>query len=331
MSARTGPYPASVPGSSHCPVNVASGTASSTAPARPIGPAAGSRSNPLLDTALTFRVRPADSAERSLLRMADRELVAHILRRATFGPTRAEIDGAARLDLPAVVRGLVKPSDVDSGAVALPVFADDPYFGRTKEMTRAERQQSRQAARQQLTSLAQGWLLRMAGARHQLAEKMVFFWHGHWATSAQKVRSATLMRTQLETFRSLGRADFGTFARAMVRDPALIFWLDGQRNTRQAPNENLAREFMELFTLGIGAYGEDDVKAGAKALTGWTLDRATGKSVFNAKRYADGPKTILGVTKDFDVDSYVDLLVSQEAHPRFLAARLWYRFGSVEP
>jgi uncharacterized protein (DUF1800 family) len=217
------------------------------------------------------------------------------------------------------------------GAPALPAFADDPYFGRTKEMTRQERQQSRQAARQQLTQLAQGWLVRMASAQHQLAEKMVFFWHGHWATSAQKVQSATLMRTQLETFRSLGRADFGAFARAMVRDPALIFWLDGQRNTRQAPNENLARELMELFTLGIGAYGEDDVKAAAKALTGWTLDRATGRSVFVAKRYAQGAKTILGVTKDFDADSYVDLLVAQEAHPKFLAARLWRRFGSAEP
>ena len=262
--------------------------------------------------------------------MADRELVAHLLRRATFGPTRAEIDAAARLDLPAIVSGLVRPSGVDT-APALPSFADDPYLGRTKEMTRPERQQSRQAARQQLTQLTQGWLVRMAAAQHQLAEKMVFFWHGHWATSAQKVQSATLMRTQLETFRSLGRGDFRTFARAMVRDPALIFWLDGQRNTRQAPNENLARELMELFTLGIGAYGEDDVKAAAKALTGWTLDRATGKSVFVTKRYAPGAKTILGVTKDFDADSYVDLLVAQEAHPKFLAARLWRRFGSTEP
>jgi uncharacterized protein (DUF1800 family) len=263
--------------------------------------------------------------------MADRELAAHVLRRATFGPTRAEIDAAARLDVAQLVAALVRPSGVDSGAPALPAFATDPYFGRTKEMTREERQRARQDARRQMTSLAQAWLVRMAGARHQLTEKMVFFWHGHWATSAQKVQSATLMRTQLETFRRLGRGDFGVFARAMVRDPALILWLDGQRNTRQAPNENLARELMELFTLGIGAYGEADVKAGARALTGWTLDRATGRSVFTPKRYAQGAKTILGETADFTTDSYVDLLLRQEAHPKFLAARLWYRFGSVQP
>jgi uncharacterized protein (DUF1800 family) len=262
--------------------------------------------------------------------MADRELIAHVLRRATFGPTRAEIDAAAQRDLSAVVAGLIRPSGVD-GVPPLPVFATDPYFGRTKEMTREERQRLRQAARQQLTALAQGWLLRMAGAQHQLAEKMVFFWHGHWATSAQKVQSAPLMRTQLETFRSLGRGDFAVFAKAMVRDPALIFWLDGQRNTRKAPNENLARELMELFTLGIGAYGEADVKAGARALTGWTLDRATGHTVFSPQRYAEGQKTILRETKDFDADSFVDVLLRQPAHPTFLAARMWHRFGSIEP
>jgi uncharacterized protein (DUF1800 family) len=261
--------------------------------------------------------------------MADREQVAHVLRRMTFGPTRAEIDAVAALDLPRIVAGLITPSGGDTAA-PLPVFAGDPYLGRTKQMTREERQRARQAAREQLTTLANAWVARMAGAKHQFAEKMVFFWHGHWATSAQKVQSATLMRTQLETFRTLGRGDFAVFAKAMVRDPALILWLDGQRNTRKAPNENLARELMELFTLGIGAYGESDVKNAAKALTGWTLDRATGRSSFNPQRYAQGATTILGRTGEFDADGLVDLLVSQQAHPKFLAARLWYRFGSVE-
>lgn len=260
--------------------------------------------------------------------MADREQVAHVLRRMTFGPTRAEIDAAAALDVDRIVAGLVHPSGVDSAA-ALPVFATDPYFERTKQMSREERQRARQAAREQLTTLANAWVARMVEARQQFAEKMVFFWHGHWATSAQKVQSATLMRTQIETFRSLGRGDFARFAKAMVRDPALIFWLDGQRNTRKAPNENLARELMELFTLGIGAYGETDVKSAARALTGWTL--AAGRSSFKIQRYAQGGKTILNETADFDADSLVDLLVRQDAHPKFLAARLWYRFGSVEP
>jgi uncharacterized protein (DUF1800 family) len=261
--------------------------------------------------------------------MADRDQVAHVLRRATFGPTAAEVDAAAGGELREAVGNLVTPLAADPGATPLPTFATDPYLARDGKLSREERAKLRQEAQQQLTDLAEAWLRRMATARDQLTEKMVFFWHGHWATSSQKVRSATLMRGQLETFRALGRADFGTFAKAMVRDPALILWLDGQRNTRQAPNENLARELMELFTLGVGAYSEADVKAGARALTGWTIDRTTGTARFAANRFAQGGKTILGSTADFAADSYVDLLVSRPEHPKFLARRLWYRFGSA--
>jgi uncharacterized protein (DUF1800 family) len=171
----------------------------------------------------------------------------------------------------------------------------------------------------------------MVSAQHQLTEKMVFFWHGHWATSVQKVKSGPLMLRQLDTMRASGRGDFAVFAKAMLRDPALILWLDGQRNTRQAPNENLAREMLELFTLGRGAYSEDDIKAGARALTGWTLDRATGTTTVVANRHDSGQKTILGKTANFDVDSYADLLVAQPAHGSFLARRLWFRLASGEP
>jgi len=262
--------------------------------------------------------------------MADRKPAAHLLRRATFGPTAAEVDAAAARDYHAVVADLVRPAGVDSAA-SLPVYADDPLFGRTEKMTREQRQAARQTARDQLTALAQAWLVRLVKTDQQLAEKLVFFWHGHWATSAQKVQSARLMRAQLQTFRTYGRGDFAMLAQAMVRDPALIFWLDGQRNTAKAPNENLARELMELFTLGVGAYAETDVKAAAKALTGWTLDRETGTAVFLPARQAKGETTILGDTAAHDAGSLVDLLVRRPAHAPFLVGRLWTRFGSGEP
>jgi uncharacterized protein (DUF1800 family) len=144
----------------------------------------------------------------------------------------------------------------------------------------------------------------------------------------QKVDSAHLMLKQLNTFRTLGHGGFAVFVKAMLRDPALIIWLDGQRNTRQAPNENLARELMELFTLGIGGgYTENDVKAAARALTGWTLDRVTGQARLEPRRFDDGEKTILGHSARFDADSLADLLVAQPASARFVAARLWFRFA----
>jgi uncharacterized protein (DUF1800 family) len=117
----------------------------------------------------------------------------------------------------------------------------------------------------------------------------------------------------------------------MVKDPALIFWLDGHQNTARAPNENLARELMELFTLGIGNYTEADVKASARALTGWAVDRARNVAVINEKRRDAGEKTILGRTANFGTTELVDLLLGQEATARFVAARLWFRYASAEP
>jgi uncharacterized protein (DUF1800 family) len=207
----------------------------------------------------------------------------------------------------------------------------DPILSLTPPASREDRQRARQEARRQVEELAAAWVRRMATASHQLVEKMVFFWHGHWATSAQKVRSAEFMRGQLTTFRRWGMGDFAALARAMVRDPALIVWLDGQRNTSRAPNENLARELMELFTLGIGAYGKPDIKQAARALTGWRIDRDSGGAVFVPGRHAAGAKTILGTTADYDAAALVDLLVRQPAHAPFLAGRLWHRFASGQP
>jgi uncharacterized protein (DUF1800 family) len=113
----------------------------------------------------------------------------------------------------------------------------------------------------------------------------------------------------------------------MLRGPALILWLDGQRNTRKAPNENLASELMELFTLGVGQYTEDDVKAGATVLTGWQVDRAAGTATLAGRRHDDRAVTLLGATVS-DVDAYADVLVRHPAHVPFIAGRLWLRYGS---
>jgi uncharacterized protein (DUF1800 family) len=131
---------------------------------------------------------------------------------------------------------------------------------------------------------------------------------------------------QQQTFRRHGTHDTGPLVRAMLRDPALILWLDGQRNTPRAPNENLARELMELFTLGTGRYTEDDVKAGARVLAGWRVDRAAG--IATARRRDATPVTVLGA-QVADVDAYADLLVHHPAHLPFLTGRLWLRYGGT--
>ncbi|MFF5174218.1 DUF1800 family protein [Micromonospora sp. NPDC000089] len=261
--------------------------------------------------------------------MTDREAVAHLLRRATFGPTAEEVDAAQRDGVDATLDRLLAPVGTDRGAAATPPpsLGADPYASLPKQPSREDRQRANQQRRAQVLKLTDWWLDRMVAADHQLTEKLLFFWHGHWATSVQKVKSAGLMLGQLETLRTHAAGPFGALVAAMVRDPALIVWLDGQKNTRKAPNENLARELMELFTLGIGNYSEADVKAGARALTGWTVDRRTGAARFQANRHDPAPATILGVTAPFDADSYARLLADRPEAGRFVAARLWFRFA----
>jgi uncharacterized protein (DUF1800 family) len=262
--------------------------------------------------------------------MAERDKVAHLLRRATFGPTAEEVDAAERDGWEATLSRVLGPSDPKLGP-PVPAITADPIDSLPREATGAEREAARKARQAQIQMITEWWLDRMVAAGSQLEEKIVFFWHGHWATSIEKVDSAYLMLLQHNTFRQYGQGDFSHFVKAMVRDPALIIWLDGQRNSRRAPNENLARELMELFTLGIGNYTEDDVKAGARALTGWTVDRAAGKAKFDSSRYDGGDKTILGQTGKFDADGFVDVLLNRAASPRFVARRIWFRFASGEP
>ncbi|MEV0003687.1 DUF1800 domain-containing protein [Micromonospora sp. NPDC050980] len=264
--------------------------------------------------------------------MTEREAVAHLLRRATFGPTADEVDAAARAGLAATLDRLLGPTGTDRGATATPTpdLGPDPAAALGKGATRERRQQANRERREQVDTLTAWWLARMVAAEHQCDEKLLFFWHGHWATSVRKVRSAPLMLRQLETLRRLGRGPLPPLVDAMVRDPALILWLDGQQNTRKAPNENLARELMELFTLGLGGYRETDVKEGARALTGWTVDRRTGDARFAPRRHDPGPKTILGRSAAFDAGSYAALLAGRPEAARFVAGRLWFRYAGTQ-
>lgn len=265
--------------------------------------------------------------------MATRAQLAHLLRRATFGPLAEEVDAAERDGPEATLARLLAPSTPDAGAAAtpLPQLGPDPAQTLAANADRVAKLQAQRARRAQVTTITEWWLDRLVAADHQWAEKLVFFWHGHWATSVQKVKVAALMLGQQQTFRRAGAGGFGPLLTSMLRDPALVLWLDGQQNTRSAPNENLARESMELFTLGIGNYAEDDVRQAARALTGWQLDRSTGTLALVPRRQDTGAKTILGHTGDFDTDGFADLLLSQPAHPKFLASRLWYRFADGAP
>ena len=170
------------------------------------------------------------------------------------------------------------------------------------------------------TRLKAWWLYRMMFSPHPLQEKMTLVWHNHFATSNLKLRNLSLMKSQNDVLRAHGLGSFRELLPAVVKHPAMLKWLDAGANRRGRPNENLGRELMELFTLGVGHYTEDDVKNAAKALTGWT----TFKGAFRWKeeRHETGAKTILGATKPFKGDDLIELLLNHKATSQRIAWRL---------
>jgi uncharacterized protein (DUF1800 family) len=255
-----------------------------------------------------------------------RALIGHLLRRTGFGASGPEIDAAVAAGYEATLDSLFAPiDDPGADATAPPVLADPEPGGRqTPAQQRTVGRESAEAG----YDLIAWWISRMTAVHNPWTEKRTFFWHGHFATSIQKVRSAQLMLAQSQSQRSLGGGDFRTLMRTMFTDPAMMLWLDAEGSTAKAPNENLARESMELFSLGVGNFTETDVRQAALALTGWRLDRTADQAVFDSPGHAVGPETIFGKTESFDVDSFTDLLMAQSANPVFVASRLWFRLAS---
>jgi uncharacterized protein (DUF1800 family) len=241
-----------------------------------------------------------------------------------FGTTGATVDAVVNQDWADYVgRALAAAPESDPGAVATPMPTFDVLRPPGKSAAADTRRQYQQALGRQLDALSGWWVARMAAVEQPVHEKLTLLWHNHFATSAAKVRTAAWMAAQNHTLRTLCLTDFRTLSYAMLTDSAMLDWLDAQTNTARSANENLAREFMELFALGHGnGYTEDDVRAGARALTGWVLDRGGPPSVV-ARRHDGSSKTLLGVTGDLGAADFCDIVLAQPLSPSYVTGRLW--------
>jgi len=172
------------------------------------------------------------------------------------------------------------------------------------------------------------WLDRMAASHYPLTERMTWFWHGHWATSISAVSYPLTMQKQNNTLRTHALANFKDMAKAMVVDGAFNVWLNNDENYIESPNENMARELMELMTLGVNRFTQHDVTEAARALTGYTTDQSNGQVTLDPKQHFSGPLTILGATSRMNAESLASLVVSKSQNARFIADRLWFRFVS---
>ena len=233
----------------------------------------------------------------------------HLYRRAAFGASPAEMTEAVSRGLPATL-DLLFTGTPDADAIE----------------TTLEAVGARTADRANPFELRAWWLYAMLNGRRPVQEKMTLFWHNHFATSIAKVQRTTWMFNQNRLIRQHALGKFGPFLHDISRDAAMIVWLDNNSNVKAHPNENYAREVMELFSLGVGHYTEKDIREAARAFTGWHTNG--GEFDFNARFHDDGEKTVLGQTGPWNGDDVLDILLKRADCAEFLVRKLYRTFVS---
>lgn len=255
----------------------------------------------------------------------------HLLYRTGFGASPSELDRVIGMTRADAVRAILNEFG-KVPRVSPPSFISHPApaYGSVGDLHPADRDAFIQARHREIAALRQWWLQEMAVTPSPLTEKMVLFWHNHFVSAYSGVDEWSHgMARQHFLFRRHLKGHFDDMLYEIIRDPAMLNYLDNDQNRKKKPNENLARELMELFTLGVGAYSEKDVKEAARALAGWGVSENANLS-FKRKPWAEdtGSKSILGHRGRFDADDLIDILIEQDALPDFVARKIWAYFGS---
>ena len=242
--------------------------------------------------------------------------IPHLLRRAGFGASPTELASYENLGANRATNQLLNYENIDDSDLP-----DQP------DITMAF---TRKPPAGEIVNLVWWWVNRMVNTPRPLEEKLTLFWHNHFATAIYKVRSPYLMFQQNQLLRSNAMGNFRDLLMGITEDPAMLIWLDGALNKKIAPNENYGREIMEVFTVGVGNYTEDDVKAAARAFTGYQVDKS-GNSFFNPNQHDDGTKTFLGQTGNFGPEDIVNILASHPATAKSIARKLFEYFAYDNP
>ncbi len=261
-------------------------------------------------------------------------LARHLLSRAGFGLPVERAAALAGLSPADAVASLV---DYEAGPhPARPDFVLEPVLRGDIKKANPELefaqlqllyQEKQREEREAVSALQAWWLQRMYTTANPLEEKMSLFWHGHFATSAQKVKASYHNHQLYEIFRRNATGNLKDLTICVGQSPAMLEYLDNKASSLKQPNENWARELMELFTMGVGNYTEDDIKASARAFTGWTCNRK--EFTFTESRHDTGEKTFLGRTGNFNGWDIINIIFEQPVTARFIAGKVWDYFAGV--
>ena len=237
------------------------------------------------------------------------------MRRAGFGATRSELEDLSEMPYEDVVERLVHPERLDD-------IEEDVLKRYNRELSYHDA----------FNVWAGRWVWRMINSKRPLEEKMALFWHHVFATAWYKSEHSPSIITQIDMFREVGMSDLRTILVALARDPAMNYWLDNCENHADQPNENWGRELLELFSMGVGNYSEDDIKNAARAFTGWTFTQPiplyphghyTTEFQYLPEDHDETPKTFLGHTGNFNGEDIIDIIVQQESTFRFISRHLY--------
>ena len=265
----------------------------------------------------------------------DAQKAQHLLNRAGFGIPRERVAHMTKQGHRKSVKSLIEydtlPKYGESPTFLVPLEAHAETRKIKDEIERREaRNMVQRQERQAMQLLKQWWLERMVNSPRPLEEKMTLFWHGHFATSAQKVKLSRSNEQINNLFRLHATGNFKELTTAVGKSHSMLVYLDNNRNVKKQPNENWARELMELFTIGIGNYTEDDIKESARAFTGWTFNRM-GEFYINTKVHDEGRKTFLGQTGNFEGQDIINIIFQQPEVSEFISTKLYTFFVHEEP
>ena len=262
----------------------------------------------------------------------DVEMIAHLMRRASFGARRNEIEAYAAKGYEATVEELLTTGDAQWVGDDMVRRFDNEASGMING-----------------SGSARNWVYRMITTNAPLQEKMTLFWHGLFATGVPKVINGRVLSDQIGMFRRHGLDSFDALLLKLAKDPAMVVWLDNQDNHKGAINENWARELLELFSMGVGNYSEDDIKECARAFTGWTIGNTEYMMVrsqrdsdwpygriayafdYRSEDHDDGEKTFLGQRGNFNGEDIIDIICRQESTARFISRHIYHFFVADEP
>ena len=258
--------------------------------------------------------------QNNLSMISIRKKIKHLYGRAGFGITLTELDAKSNLPFESIIDELVQRAKHSKGLVIkLPVYEQASL----SKLNKLEKAALKKKLREENGFVNAKWVQKMADSNNPLRDRMTLFWHGHFAMISKK--NPFVSKSYINTLEKFAFGNFKDLVLAMARDPGMIRFLNNQQNKKGQPNENFARELLELFTIGIGHYTEQDIKEAARAFTGWQADKKN-EFTFSKKRHDFGKKTFFGQSGNFGGEDIIDLILEKKETAKFITTKIYKYF-----